>query len=138
MEEAHNKVCSQEVVPEMRVALWRASDRLGVYRYIRDPEESVTVANKDEAGLTRSVYRRRWFSRFARVSEMLVSEMAAQPRTNFRSLADRRVRALNSGAEQKQFALRRGSRFKAAWNASRKRAAVEDKVARGRDTAPSS
>ena len=50
MEKVHSKAHSEEVVPEMQMALKSACD-------CKDLEESVTLAGANEVGITRSIYR---------------------------------------------------------------------------------
>ena len=138
MEKAFSESRSGEAGPAMRAALDRASGRLEVDRFAQEQEESVTLEGEGELDLTRPVCRWRWFAHFERLAILLVPKVAAPPRTASLSLTGRRVREWNSSAEQRQTAVRRGLRFKAACRASGRGAAEEDAVARGRDVAPSS
>ena len=69
---------------------------------------------------------------------MLGPDMATKSHAKFLRLIQGRVRELGLTTEHKQFAWRRGTRFKAPWKLSRKTAAGEDELARDRDTAVSS
>ena len=71
MEKVYQKARLEEVVPEMRVSLRRASDGLEVDDFDQELEESVTLANEGKVGLPRFVYRRR------RVANLLEPDVAA-------------------------------------------------------------
>ena len=55
IEKVYQLARSEEVGPEMRKALRKAIDRLEVDCFTQELEESVTLANDGEVGLTRSV-----------------------------------------------------------------------------------
>ena len=58
MEKVYNEARSEEVVPEMRRALKRATDTQGVDPFVQGLGDSVAFVNKGEVGLTRSALRR--------------------------------------------------------------------------------
>ena len=89
-------------------------------------------------GATRPVHLPEWYAHFVRVLEMLVHATAAQDSPHFLSLMGRHARELNLSTDEKQVALRRGTRYKASWGESKGKVAADDKAATDRDTALSS
>ena len=69
---------SEETAPEMRVALKRASARLGVGRFSGGWHETITFVGGDEVGLAKSTYARQSYAHFARVSDLLQPETVGQ------------------------------------------------------------
>ena len=55
MEKMYSKASSEEVAPEMRVALTRASDCLDARRFAVDWEEAATLVGENEVGSALSV-----------------------------------------------------------------------------------
>ena len=113
------------------MALEGTSGRLEVDRFLQDLGASVALVGWGFVGFTRSVYRRQSYTHFVRFSERLM----AQSFTNFLSLMGPRAHEHDMAAEHKQCVLGRGSRFKGAWKAMRKKVPEGDKLARRRDAA---
>ena len=107
----HNKAGTEEVVPEMRAALARATYRLDKERFVKDLVEEGTV------GLARSAYTRQGFSHVVCVSDLVSPGLVTPSRSNFS------IRMVISW----------GSRCNATWRESRKKSAADSNVVRDRD-----
>ena len=62
MGKVRSKARSEEVLPELRAGLKRASDRLDMERFSKELKEAVTLVGENEVGWARSNYRRKWYA----------------------------------------------------------------------------
>ena len=65
MERAYKKARSEEVVPEMRASLNRASDRMELERFVKELEADAPLVEEGEVGFPNRVFARQRYANFS-------------------------------------------------------------------------
>ena len=68
---------------------------------MKDLEEAPTLAGKNEVGLVRSGFARRWFPLFVLISDFVTPDFVARMCLDALNLTGRRVRELEVSIDQK-------------------------------------
>ena len=94
LERVYNRARSEEVVPEIRAAVARASDRPEMERFLKKLSGNLTLVEEDEDGLSRmaTACARRWFTHFSGVPYLLTPDSVSPLRENSMSLMGKRAR----------------------------------------------
>ena len=71
------RVRSENVVPDVRAAVFRASDRMEMVEFLRELEAGPRVGGDGEVGLSKGSYPRRWVNRFSRVLDSSTLRLVA-------------------------------------------------------------
>ena len=109
MERVYGKVFLGMVVPEMGVAMSRASACLDAEGVLKDLEVDLAPVDLGEVGLARVAFARRWFHRFAGVISVLTPDVVVPLRANFLGCMSRRVRSLELTDAQERVVLTLGA-----------------------------
>ena len=125
MEGVYIKARSEEVVPEMRAAVERASRGLEVERFVNDLDREVSAEASEMIGGEHGAEARARRHQFRSVKDLLVPSVALPIKENFWHLMGRRVRALNLSTHQTREVL--------SWGAS-----CRDELRKSRSTEPQS
>ena len=91
----YDKARCEDVAPEVRVALKRASGRVDTERFVKGLEEAVTLLGQNEVGLARPTCRRQRYAHTSCVFDLLKPVTVTQSCPDFLSLAGWRARVSN-------------------------------------------
>ena len=106
MERVYSKVRSEEVAPELRNAMVRASTRHVTEEFGRDLETEPTLVDGCMCGLSRDQRTRRWFHRVSSATDALNPGAATPLGPSAPGIMSRRVKALALSDGQERVVLK--------------------------------